>query len=166
LHDRDQLINPGSSQVLILGMGRIGTGAYEELTERHGNICLGVEIRNESAEHHQRHHRNVICGDATDSDFWERILDTGNVKLVLLSMPHNHGNQYALEQLKLRNYQGKIAAIAEYSDQVEEFLEQGVDAAFNIYREAGRGFADHVCDELKPQFTTVESQNVQINNSN
>ena len=42
-----------------------------------------------------------------------------------------------LEQLKRRKYKGQIAAIAEYPDQLEGLLESGVDAAFNIYSEAG-----------------------------
>lgn len=88
---------------------------------------------------------------------WERILDTANVKLVLLAMPHHQGNQTALEQLKRRHYQGQIAAIAEYSDQLETLTNHGVDAAFNIYNEAGSGFARHVCQQLKPQFTPPTS---------
>ncbi|MDF4770918.1 cation:proton antiporter [Vibrio parahaemolyticus] len=156
LNQRDQLINPGHAQVLILGMGRIGTGACDELRARYGKISLGIEIREEAAQQHRSEGRNVISGDATDPDFWERILDTGHVKLVLLAMPHHQGNQTALEQLQRRNYKGQIAAIAEYPDQLEGLLESGVDAAFNIYSEAGSGFARHVCKQLEPQFTSIK----------
>lgn len=156
LNQRDQLINPGHAQVLILGMGRIGTGAYDELRSRYGKISLGIEIREDAAHHHRSEGRNVISGDATDPDFWERILDTGHVKLVLLAMPHHQGNQTALEQLKRRKYKGQIAAIAEYPDQLEGLLENGVDAAFNIYSEAGSGFARHVCKQLQPKFTPIK----------
>ncbi|HHF3020042.1 TPA: cation:proton antiporter [Vibrio diabolicus] len=156
LNQRDQLINPGHAQVLILGMGRIGTGAYDELRARYGKISLGIEIREDAAHQHRSEGRNVIAGDATDPDFWERILDTGHVKLVLLAMPHHQGNQTALEQLKRRKYKGQIAAIAEYPDQLEGLLESGVDAAFNIYSEAGSGFARHVCKQLEPQFTPIK----------
>ncbi len=155
LHIKDRRINPGHAQILILGMGRIGTGAYDDLRERYGKISLGVEVREDAAHEHRAQGRNVIAGDATDSDFWERILDTANVKLVLLAMPHHQGNQIALEQLKRRAFKGQIAAIAEYPDQVDELMESGVDAAFNIYREAGSGFARHVCDQLSPNFTKV-----------
>ena len=151
LNQRDQLIDPGRAQVLILGMGRIGTGAYDELRSRYGKVSLGVEVREEGAHVHRSHGRNVIAGDATDPDFWERILDTANVKLVILAMPHHQGNQIALEQLQSRQFKGQIAAIAEYQDQLDSLKEQGVDAAFNIYSEAGSGFARHVCDQLKPQ---------------
>ncbi|TMX38765.1 cation:proton antiporter family protein [Vibrio sp. Hep-1b-8] len=153
LNTRDQLINPGHAQVLILGMGRIGTGAYDELRKRYGKISLGIEVREDAAHVHKSHGRNVIAGDATDPDFWERILDTANVKLVLLAMPHHQGNQIALEQLQRRNFQGQIAAIAEYPDQLDALIQDGVDAAFNIYNEAGSGFARHVCEQLQPTFT-------------
>lgn len=152
---RDQFIGVGQAQIMVLGMGRIGTGAYDELTERHGDICLGVEIRNDTTEHHQRHARNTIVGDVTDSDFWERIQNLDQIALVLLAIPNNQGNRYALEQLRLRGYQGKVAAIAEYQDQVEQFIELGADAAFDIYREAGSGFARHVCDTLTPDFIPI-----------
>lgn len=154
IHVRDKARSLGNAQIMVLGMGRIGTGAYDELTARHGNICIGVEIRADTADHHQRHARNTLQGDVTDSDFWEKIQNLNQIELVLLAIPNNQGNLYALEQLKIRGYQGKIAAIAEYPDQVEQFIELGADAAFNIYREAGSGFAQHVCDTLAPKFVS------------
>ncbi|GAL24942.1 putative glutathione-regulated potassium-efflux system protein KefB [Vibrio variabilis] len=150
INTRDQFINPGEAQVLILGMGRIGSGAYDELYERYGKVSLGVEVREEAAADHQAKGRNVIAGDATDPDFWERILDTAHVKLVLLAMPHHQGNQTALELLQKKQFKGQVAAIAAYPDQLAELEEMGVNAAFNIYSEAGSGFARHVCDQLQP----------------
>lgn len=157
LNTKDQFIYPGKAQVLILGMGRIGAGAYDELERRHGPVCMGVEIVEESATQHKSEGRNVIVGDATDSDFWSRIVNTGKVKLVLLSMPHHQANQIALEQLKNLGFTGKIAAIADYPDQIDMLLESGAHAAFNVYNEAGSGFARHVCRELAPSFDKENS---------
>ncbi|UJF17494.1 cation:proton antiporter [Vibrio sp. SS-MA-C1-2] len=153
LNQKDRLINPGDAKVLILGMGRIGTGAYKELHRQFGDTLLGVEVREEMTDKHKEEGRNVITADATDSDFWARILNTQNVKLVLLAMPHHQANQIALEQLKQKGFEGKVAAIAEYSDQIDGLLESGADAAFNLYNEAGTGFAQHVCDRLKLDLT-------------
>lgn len=153
LNLRDSVINPGEAQVIILGMGRIGTGAYDEFYSRYGDICLGVELREEAAKQHQNEGRNVISGDATDPDFWARILHTGKVKLILLAMPHHQANQIALAELNKRQFTGQIAAIAEYSDQMNILLQEGAHAAFNIYSEAGTGFARHVCEHLQPTLT-------------
>jgi predicted Kef-type K+ transport protein len=160
INNRDRFINAGSAQVLILGMGRIGSGAFDEITERFGDICLGVELRQEAAEAHREEGRNVLCEDATDPDFWERVLDTGQIKLVLLAMPHHKGNQTALDLLRSTNFSGQVAAIAEYPDQLDELYARGVDAAFNIYREAGSGFARHVFDSLEPDLHSAERQKV------
>ena len=132
-------------------MGRIGSGAYDELESRYGKQIIGVETRRESVELHRQQQRNVIHGDATDPDFWERVIKNHHIELILLAMPNGPANIYALDQLKSRNFQGKIAAIAKYSDEETQLHQQGIDAAFNIYSEAGSGFARDVCDHLQPQ---------------
>ncbi|MBC7005643.1 cation:proton antiporter [Photobacterium sp. BZF1] len=151
LNASDKLIDLGDKQVLILGMGRIGSGAYDELVETYGNNIIGVEAREDSVELHREQGRHVIHGDATDPDFWARVISKQNIKLILLAMPHSQANSFALEQIRERNYQGQIAAIAKYGDEEEELKALGVDAAFNIYHEAGSGFARHVCEHLTPQ---------------
>jgi len=41
-----------------------------------------------------------------------------------------------------------VTATAKHDDQVQELEENGVDAAFNLYAEAGQGYADFVRDTL------------------
>ncbi len=151
LNASDRLIDLGEKQILILGMGRIGTGAYDELVARYGDQVIGVETREESVAQHREEGRHVIHGDATDPDFWARVISKRNTKLILLAMPHSQANNFALEQIRERDYQGQIAAIAKYNDDEAELKELGVDAAFNIYNEAGSGFARHVVEHLSPQ---------------
>ncbi|ELR67317.1 Glutathione-regulated potassium-efflux system protein KefB [Photobacterium marinum] len=151
LNAGDRLIDLGDKKIMILGMGRIGTGAYDELVQRYGQQVIGIETREDSVQGHRDEGRNVIHGDATDPDFWARVISRHNTELILLAMPHSQANSFALEQIRERNYQGKIAAIAKYSDDVDLLNEMGVDAAFNIYNEAGSGFARHVCEHLSPQ---------------
>ncbi|CAG19439.1 cation:proton antiporter family protein [Photobacterium profundum] len=155
LNANDQLIDLGDAKILILGMGRIGSGAYDELVTRYGKQIIGVENRDDSALNHRNEGRNVIHGDATDPDFWARVIASHRIKLILLAMPHSQANTFALEQVNLRNYDGKVAAIAKYNDDEELLHELGVDAAFNIYNEAGSGFARHVCEHLKPDITPI-----------
>lgn len=148
LNPNDRLIDLGKKQVLILGMGRIGTGAYEEMVRRFGPQVVGIENREEAVESHVQEGRHVILGDATDPDFWARVISRHQTRLILLAMPHSQANTVALEQIRQLGYKGKIAAIARYEDEEAALLEQGVDAAFNIYREAGNGFARHVCESI------------------
>jgi hypothetical protein len=41
-----------------------------------------------------------------------------------------------------------VTATAKHDDEVQELKENGVDAVFNLYAEAGQGYADFVRDTL------------------
>ena len=146
----EEAIEPGrSSEVMIFGMGRVGGGAYDTLRERLGDKVVGVDFQRDTVKRLRESGRQVIHGSATDPDFWERVdLACNRIKLIMLAMPNVQENSYAAEQLKALGYQGKIAAVAKYPDEIQQLEEAGVHAAFNLFAEAGAGFADHVCDDL------------------
>ena len=86
--------------------------------------------------------------DVTDPAFWHR-LERGKVELVLLAMPAHDSNIHAYELLRASHFEGKVAAIARFADEVEALKQAGVDVAFNMYAEAGSGFAGHVRSNLE-----------------
>jgi glutathione-regulated potassium-efflux system ancillary protein KefC len=146
-HPEDQPIDPGDAKVAIFGMGRIGTGAYDYIRERFGDIAIGIETDREKVLAHQRQGRRVIQGDATDSDFWARKKH-GRMRLVMLAMPEHHSNMYAMEQLRAAGFSGYVAALAQFADQQKIMEEAGAHVAFNLYEGAGAGFAAHVEKQL------------------
>ncbi|NLQ23742.1 cation:proton antiporter [Shewanella sp. S-1] len=148
LHPEDRPIAIGNPRFLILGMGRIGSGAYDELREQFDGEILGIEHKQDLVDLHKTKGRNVVQGDASDTDFWEKLDRAPNLELVLLAMPHHAGNMFAVEQLKKLNYQGKISAIVQYSDDAAALRESGVHSVYNLYEAAGAGFVDHVIYEL------------------
>lgn len=140
-------IDTGDAEILVFGMGRVGTSAYETMRRRFGNIVLGVDNDVMIIEQHKQVGRNVMLGDATDSEFWEN-LRLENIQLILLDMPKPEENLFAFQQLEETRFKGKIAATVKYDDQVDWLKQSGLDAAYNIYGEAGAGFANHVADQL------------------
>jgi hypothetical protein len=128
-------------------MGRVGTAAYDEMRFRQGDIIIGIDFDQEVVKTHHAAGRNVIRGDVTDIDFWARTRMTGKdkLRLVMLAMPDHAANIQAVRELQADNFNGIIAATAQFDDQVEELKEAGVHGAFNFYAEAGHGFAEHVC---------------------
>lgn len=92
--------------------------------------------------------------DATDSDFWQRVQLKEDIDFVVLAMPKHAANRHAAETLQRSGYQGVVAATATFDDEVKELLALGVDSAFNLYHEAGAGFARDVArifHEKSPQ---------------
>ncbi len=62
----------------------------------------------------------------------------------MLALPTLTANLEALEQLREIGFKGGIAATARYEDEEAQLHEAGATAVFNIYAEAGTGFAGHV----------------------
>jgi len=67
-----------------------------------------------------------------------------SIELVMLALPNLMANLDALEQLRAIDFPGRIAATARYPDEEAPLREAGATAVFNIYAEAGAGFAGHV----------------------
>jgi predicted Kef-type K+ transport protein len=139
-------IDPGDADVLVLGMGGVGTGAYDAMALQRGRKPVGVDADPDVVAIHQSAGRRVIQGSATDPDFWHRLqYRDGSLRLVLLAMPKVSENVFAAGHLKAEGYAGVIGAIAQFPDDESVLQEAGVDLVFNLYAEAGAGFAQHVC---------------------
>ena len=142
-HPDDQPIPLGEARIVVLGMGRIGTGAYDTMRARHGDVVIGLDSDPDKVSAHQEAGRDVILGDATDSDFWERVRP-GKIRLVMLTLPELSANLDITRGLADSPYDGKIAAVARFSDEVEILERAGVHVAVDSFIEAGAGFAGHV----------------------
>jgi len=144
-------IEPGPATVLILGMGRVGCGAYNNLSQRLGDVVLGIDQNAQTVERHRARGWRVILGSSTDPEFWERIsMDFDSLCLVMLAMPTQRENLEAARQLKRTGYTGFIAAIARFPDEIPQLRAAGVNFAVDLYAEAGSGFADDVWHAVEP----------------
>jgi Trk K+ transport system NAD-binding subunit len=153
----DETIDPGDAGIVIFGMGRVGTGAYDFMRQRHGSKVIGVDFDSEVVEEHQLAGRNVIRGDPMDSDFWERAeKNKRQVELVMLAMSSQTENKEVAGLLKTFKFPGLIGAIARFDDEVVALKEAGADAAFNVYGEAGAGFAEHICKKLDGEDESIK----------
>jgi threonine dehydrogenase-like Zn-dependent dehydrogenase len=151
----DREIDLGQATVAVLGMGRIGTAAYDNLRQKYGKIVVGLDFDEVRIRTHEAAGRQVIQGDANDEDFWSRgLVKNQRVNLALLAMCHE-SNVRAAQKISSRQDTGVIGAIVEYEDQKPALREAGVDYVFNAYSEAGAGFSEHVCQLISKQGISV-----------
>jgi hypothetical protein len=155
----DRPIESGAARIAVFGMGRIGTSAYDVLRERHGDVVLGVDADAGTVGRHLAEGRNVVRGDASDSDSWENIQKKGGIAMAVLAMADNGANLYALEQLTDSPFEGVVAATARFADEREELAAAGADFSCDVFEEAGRGFAEDLgaqfADRLPPAAANV-----------
>ncbi|MEM1093319.1 MAG: cation:proton antiporter family protein, partial [Bacteroidota bacterium] len=147
----EEQIGTGDATVVVFGMGRIGTQAYDTLNARSAEHVLGIDVAPEVVERHRKAGRNVIKASATDTDFGSRLhLEHGTLRLILLTMPLSVENAAAATMLKNNGYTGRISALVKYDDEIDMLKEAGVTRVFNLYTEAGAGFAADACRGLIP----------------
>ena len=145
----DEMIRAGKAQVVVFGMGRVGTGAYDYLRSRWGDVVLGIDIDDDYVERHRAAGRNVAHGDATDADFWARAERSGQVKLALLAFSDHESNMAVAELLREQGLEIELASIAHYPDDEETLREAGVHSVFNFYASAGENFAEHIVEDFE-----------------
>jgi predicted Kef-type K+ transport protein len=143
----DQLLDTKGATIAIIGMGGVGSGAYDTMTSIHGNTVVGIEIDPLTAKNHRIEGRNVLHGDPSDADFWDRIQANHSLELVMLALPKLTTTLAVLSQLQATGFNGRIAATAKFPDEAETLLKKGAHTVFNIYTEAGAGFASHVINQ-------------------
>ncbi|CAJ1511219.1 NAD-binding protein [[Mycobacterium] burgundiense] len=138
IHPEDRPVEVGDASAIVLGMGRVGRATCAQLEEEHGYKVLGVEHDPHRVRFLQTQGFNVVEGDATDYDFWTRVVHNPNVKIIVLAMPAQHANIDALQELRRIGYpSGTVAAVALYREDVEELEGLGVDIVVHLYAGAG-----------------------------
>ena len=69
--------------VLIVGMGRVGSGAYDTVVSQYNLRACGVDTDKSKISQHEKAGRRVLYGDAEDADFWEGMAER-EFKLVMV----------------------------------------------------------------------------------
>ena len=141
LKEHDRPIDVSHVDALVIGMGRIGEAAYDRLDED-GVIPLGLERDTvHVGDLHERHY-DVLAADATDPEFWIRVLGLGHVEVALLAMPDHGSNRFTYEMLRQQGFTGRVVAVVRFPDQADELLRLGVDDVLHLYQGAGAELAD------------------------
>ena len=140
----DVPLDLSGATTVIFGMGRVGSGAYGKMHALQGGKVVGIDFDAELVEQHQSMGRNVLYGDPGDADFWDKVEQDHSLELIMLALPNLQANLDALELLRERAFTGRVTAVAKYPDEEEQLRQAGASTVFNIYTEAGAGFADHI----------------------
>lgn len=144
----DQLLDFGGATIAIIGMGEVGTGAYDTMRQRYGETVVGVDIDPVTAKSQRSKGRKVLLGDPGDADFWDRVQTSHTLELVMLTLPKLNATIAVLDRLKEASFTGDVAATARFRDDLELLKQAGATTVFSVLTEAGVGFASHVTNEL------------------
>ncbi|GJF18724.1 potassium transporter Kef [Mycolicibacterium cyprinidarum] len=159
LHSEERPADAGDAEVVVIGMGRVGFAAYQRLTDHYRLRVVGVDYDGPRIERLLADGLRVVEGDATDLDFWNQMRRSGSVRIAVLAMPRHGANVTALACLRESGFDGKVAAVARYDDEVQWAKDHGVGIAFNVYAGAGLELADQVADGGSARSAEPEADN-------
>ncbi|MGI9538088.1 MAG: cation:proton antiporter [Desulfocapsaceae bacterium] len=144
----DLPLDPGDAKIVIIGMERLGTGAYETLKKQYGDVVIGISSNPDIVDRHKSEGRNVLLADATDDDFWARV-GLGKIKVALLAMRHYEENLNVVHRIRemvkdTDRETSFLFTVADYPEQIQSFKDAGVKAVWEFDTKAGTGFAEEV----------------------
>jgi voltage-gated potassium channel Kch len=145
----DAFLEPGEASVLIAGMGRVGSGAFDAFNDHLNQHACGVDVDIKRVNEQRALGRNVVLGDAEDLDFWSTI-NLESIRLIVFAMPNHLDTLEAVKLLRKVGYKGRTAAIAKYEDQKIVLLKAGIDEVFNYFAEVGIGLAEQSLHLIEP----------------
>ncbi len=147
-HPDDEPISLGRAEILIVGMGRVGAGAYDYLRQQDENI-VGIDSDPAKIESNVREGRRVAYADAEDPSFWH-LLNIDRLRAIMLAVPDVEAKVSAARALRRRGFRGLLSATHLYPEEREPIIEAGCNVTYNYYTEAGVGFARHTYETLRP----------------
>ena len=139
--------NLGDANVLVFGMGRTGSAAYETLVEK-GLRPVGLDADTYKAQAHTEAGRNVIFADAGDSNFWSNV-DIDKLEGAVLAMDDIQAKLTVARTLRARGFSGPIISHALFADHVDRINEAGADQTYLTMYEAGRSLAAHAAEAIR-----------------
>ena len=142
LHQDDIVVDVGNAQALVIGMGRVGVGAYDEIKATYDDLVVGIEHNPKRVRALIDSGRKVLCSDADDFDFWLNLKNKKNLEIIILAMPEHQSNLAAAQQINHIELTCKVSAVVRFEEEEKELSKFGV-TVFNIYSEAGAGLVKH-----------------------
>tara|TARA_B100000929_G_scaffold160648_1_gene127061 strand:- start:396 stop:1940 length:1545 start_codon:yes stop_codon:yes gene_type:complete len=141
-HPDEQPVNLGAATVLVLGMGRTGSAAYDFFHDK------GLEVAGiDSDPNKTDSQRRVFYGDIEDVGFWHH-LDLNGLTAVTLATPEMESKLIASRELRKAGFTGQLIAGIHYQDEAEPLRDAGVDQTYLLMTGAGIGIAEKTWEKL------------------
>ena len=155
-HPDEQPITLGDAQILIMGLGRTGRAAYDNLSEK-GYRVIGLDSDPVAVEGSLASGRQALFADAEDPVFWQN-LDMPNIHSVILAMNDAEAKTITVHNLRGRGFDGLIVSHAMYEDIARRIIQAGADHTYLTMSEAGTGLAEHVARSIQERSALLTEQ--------
>ncbi|MFC0339467.1 cation:proton antiporter domain-containing protein [Paracoccus niistensis] len=154
-YHRDELpTDLGNARILILGMGRTGSAAYQYLLPFEDQL-VGIDSDIYKVEPHRQAGRNVLWADVEDAGFW-RGVNIAGLDAAVLAMDGTEAKEAAAWALRSKGFAGPIISHVLHEQEVERLKAAGATHLYLTMNQAGMALADHTARALDLEVTPSE----------
>ncbi|OED42301.1 hypothetical protein AB833_06505 [Chromatiales bacterium (ex Bugula neritina AB1)] len=137
----EQFSSLGDATTVVLGMGRIGTAAYDILRESGRDRIVALEENYDRTQRLCTQGYNCVHGDASDRDFWEST-DLASREMILVSLSNHREELIVVELAREFGCVSALFVATRFQDHKEHIEALGCNA-FYLYDDVGRDFGQY-----------------------
>ena len=130
----------GEAQVMILGMGRIGSSIFQNLQDKNVKV-VGFDADTDLVKKYLVKGKRVAFADAEDPGFWSK-LRFGKLKTIIISLPEFHSQNWSTQQARKYGFKGNIIVPTTTKGDPEILKLSGADEIYDAYEAAGIGVSE------------------------
>lgn len=151
-HEKDERLpeeiigSLGNATIAIMGMGRVGMGAFDALKDAGHSKIIGIEENFLLAQQRTEAGYPCVHGDASDRDFWERT-GLANCEMILVCLSNQRESLRVARLAQELEFANTMSVAIRFPDEAEELEKMGC-LSFYRYQEVGRDFADYTMEKV------------------
>ena len=141
-HPDEQPHTCGEAEVMIIGMGRIGSSIFKRLGEKNIKV-VGFDADTQIALKELSLGNRVTFADAEDPGFWSK-LRFGKLKTIIIAIPEFRAQNWSTQQARRYGFRGRIIIPSRTKENSSILQESGADEVYDAYEAAGIGVSDMI----------------------
>jgi hypothetical protein len=135
IHRDEMPTDLGDASILIIGMGRTGTAAYDQLKKHYDHI-IAVDADTYKVASHREAGRNAVFADVEDTGFW-RGLNISPLKTVIVAIDSIEAKEAAVRALRQIGFIGPIVSHALFEQDIDRLVNSGATHTYLTMNQAG-----------------------------
>ncbi|MDC3067557.1 cation:proton antiporter [Pseudomonadota bacterium] len=144
-HPDEQPHTCGEAEVMIIGMGRIGSSIFKRLVKKNIKV-VGFDADTHIALKQLSLGNRVTFADAEDPGFWSK-LRFGKLKTIIIAVPEFRAQNWSTQQARRFGFKGRIIIPSRTKENSFILKESGADEVYDAYEAAGIGVSDMIRQE-------------------
>ena len=138
----DRHIDIGDANALVLGLGRVGSAAFDRLVAEPDLRVIGIDSDPDVIEQLSGRGEAVVEGDATDRELWARMRGDPALEVAVFALPNRQANATAIDLVRRSGFTGTVGVITHDDEDAGAWANRGVDASLSLYAGAGAQLAE------------------------